>query len=459
MHSRSKSLGWIIGVIAIIAVANALVAGADDVRASGSSTSTFELPLENGRLNLRDVLVKICDELGIQPGQTVQDFDWSIDVQSAVGRVQVQLFDRLTGGVLSLRVKGDRIVATLDRAALEARLAERSRTLERWLAELTGGAKAQKERHFGLTFITADNPRARVSDLSNPPKRAVVLVHGLDDPGFMWNDLIPELQANHYFVARFEYPNDGPIAESADLLAAALSDARLAGIEHVDVVAHSMGGLVTRDVLTRPAYYNGEGGGGDRYPAIDRFIMLGTPNHGSELARLRGVTEIGEHFYRLMTGQDGRAAAIGDGSGEAGVDLLPNSDFLRRLNDRPLATHTRCTIVAGQWIPVGGAEVSSFIEKTRRFAESQEAPVWLREWASEQNEKRAAGMIESTIDGLGDGCVTLDSAKLQGVEDVVVVKANHVGMLLRIGPSKATPPAIPIVLDRLGDSKGGSSPN
>jgi pimeloyl-ACP methyl ester carboxylesterase len=427
-----------------------LVSSAHSANRSSADEPVLELtvPLDQGRLELRDVLAKIAENLGIKTGQSLADLHWSIDVQSALGQMQLHGFDRLTGGVVSTAVQGNQVTVRLDRAALKRQLAKTSRTIESWFEQLGGNANQEQHRDYGLTFVTANGDRKRFDELSSVPKRAVILVHGLDDPGFMWGDLIPQLQKAGYFVGRLDYPNDGPISESADLLAATLADARRAGIEHVDIVAHSMGGLVTRDVLTRPAYYHGDGTGDDKYPAIDRLIMVGAPNHGSELARLRGVTEIGEQLYRIMTGTQGSAPRVGDGSGEAGVDLLPDSDFLRRLNERPLATNVRYTIIAGQWSPIGAQRASTLIDKTEQLAESPSAPQWLRDWVSEKNRKVASSLISSAIDGLGDGCVTLESAKLAGVDDLVIVNANHVDMLLTIGSDKM-PAAVPIILDRL----------
>lgn len=458
MHCRAFARNRLFVLIALALMSMAMLHGG--VRASSTdSVLELPLPLDHGRLNVRDVVTKLFDELGVQPGDALKNLNWSIDVQTALGRMQLHLFDRLAGGVISTSVEADRVVVKLDRAALKAKLAASGRTAERWLIDLTGGAQNHQARTYGLTFITSGGAGANVpvGELSAPPKRAVILVHGLDDPGFMWRDVIPALQNAGYFVGRFEYPNDGPIADSADLLALALAEARKAGIEHVDIVAHSMGGLVARDVLTRPAYYHGDGsgsGGGDsggRYPAIDRLIMVGTPNHGSELARLRGVTEIGEHLYRSWTGQAKAPSAIGDGSGEAGVDLLPGSEFLRRLNDRPLATHTRHTIIAGQWSPVGAGEINTLLDKTRHIAQSQDSPAWLRDWMSDRNQKLAMSMLTSAVNGLGDGCVTIESAKLAGVDDFTTVSANHISMLIHgfKSASQGQPPAIPIILDRL----------
>jgi pimeloyl-ACP methyl ester carboxylesterase len=440
-------IGVCIGFASFPVRAEDTVATAAD--AHEASSFEFRLPLDHGRLNLRDVLHRLCETLGVKTGESIAKLDWTVDVQSALGRLQLSLFDRLASGVVSTQVQDEKVVVKVNRQRLAIKLREAGKTIDAWVSDLIGRTENAGSRSYGITLITGQSPRTQVKDLSNPPHRAVILVHGLDDPGFMWNDLLPKLQETGYAVGRFEYPNDGPIGDAADLLASELSAARQKGIERVDIVAHSMGGLVARDVLTRPAYYNGDGAASDRYPAVDRLIMLGTPNHGSEMSRLRGISEIGEHIARALTGQPYMATETGDGSGEAGVDLLPRSDFLRRLNARPLPTHTQLTNIAGQWAPLGAGEVDALLAKTRRVAESSKAPKWLRDWATQENEKLVSSVLVSAINGLGDGCVTIESARLEGVEDFVIIQANHVDMLKSLGVSDAAPPAIPIVLDRL----------
>jgi hypothetical protein len=50
-------------------------------------------------------------------------------------------------------------------------------------------------------------------------------------------------------------------------------------VPSVDIVAHSMGGLVTRSYLQSPAYHGSYGTG--RLPKVDNFVMLATPNEGA----------------------------------------------------------------------------------------------------------------------------------------------------------------------------------
>jgi pimeloyl-ACP methyl ester carboxylesterase len=89
-------------------------------------------------------------------------------------------------------------------------------------------------RH-GISLVSAE-------DLARSKGRVVLLVHGLDEPGSIWDELIPELHARGHAVARFDYPNDQPARASADLLLGELRQIRAQGITQIDIVAHSMGG-------------------------------------------------------------------------------------------------------------------------------------------------------------------------------------------------------------------------
>ena len=72
-----------------------------------------------------------------------------------------------------------------------------------------------------------------------------------------------------------------PPAEEADRLVAKLKDR---GETDVTLIGHSMGGLVSYDLLTRPAFVDESGA----RPRVDRLITLGTPFGGSPWAPLRG---------------------------------------------------------------------------------------------------------------------------------------------------------------------------
>jgi pimeloyl-ACP methyl ester carboxylesterase len=434
-------------VLAILALGAALcgAAVADPPPATGNDDKVVEIrvPIDDGRVRVRDVLEAICREAGLDPGERFSALDWTIDVGSTLGRVQLRVFERLAPGAITTDVQDDWIVVRVNRRALAAQSDKLLAAIERWVLDAAGWGPT--DRRFGMSVVTRDDPRAPMAELAAGTTRAVVLIHGLDDPGWMWRDLNPQLLDAGLIVLRFEYPNDQPIADSADFLAMHIESLRMIGIVRVDVVAHSMGGLVTRDVLTRRVYYNSDGSGGDRYPAVDRLIMLGTPNHGSAMVRLRGVAELREQVYRWLSGDWSWRDSLADGAGEAARDLLPGSDYLRRLNARPHPAHTKYTIVAGQLSPVSEDDLESLAERVEALARS----MGMEDTAGS---RLTRSMFREAVRGVGDGVVSIESAGLEGVDDTVLVEGNHLSMIVNVFRSDSTPPAIPIVLERLAEN-------
>jgi pimeloyl-ACP methyl ester carboxylesterase len=88
-------------------------------------------------------------------------------------------------------------------------------------------------------------------------------------------------------------------------------------LETVDIVGHSMGGLVATELLKSL----------DRGRRIRSVITLGTPHRGSPLARLGA---------RLLRGWSGSLE-----------QMLPEADFLRALGARPLPRGTALYSVSG----------------------------------------------------------------------------------------------------------------
>ncbi len=279
------------------------------------------------------------------------------------------------------------------------------------------------------------------------PERVVLLIHGLDEPGSIWDTLAPALAHAGYSTARFVYPNDGPIAASAELLIEHLTILAEQGVQQVDLVCHSMGGLVARDALTRA--------GVDRaaLPQIQRLIMLGTPNQGSALATARGIAELREQLVRFIDDREQSSLMrfSRDGQGQAGRDLMPGSAYLLELNARELPVDVHITIVAGVAVPVDEKDVK---DKIRSSILGKVLGADLSDRITDQVVKLSAG--------LGDGVVPVDSAQLAGVDDVITVQANHRSMVTHLGTDDllwgvgiaglgvaGEPPAIPIVLNRL----------
>lgn len=295
-------------------------------------------------------------------------------------------------------------------------------------------AAARADAQFGL-WIVRDGKRIRPMPVDLAP-HVVLLIHGVDDPDNTWNVLLPALHEAGYLGCELLYPNDQPIAESATFLGRCMTQLRRDGVMHVTIVAHSMGGLVAREFLTSA----GTDITSDEFPRVRRLIMVGTPNQGSDLARVRFGAELRDHAIRIADGRATFLGAVFDGLGEAQFDLVPGSEFLLALNARPHPP-VPYTIIAGVASPMSDEQFNSLGEEmSRRFPQA------------------AQGVISDAITGLcrfndyiGDGCVPLESTRLTGVDDHVTVEGTHLTIIRHLLESVGgpTPPAVPIILERL----------
>jgi pimeloyl-ACP methyl ester carboxylesterase len=152
---------------------------------------------------------------------------------------------------------------------------------------------------FGLIPLSrVDGDPAEAAD-SHP---SVVLISGLDDPGLAWRELTPVLLEMGLDVWELSYPNDQPIADSARFAYGQFAGLRPAGGEPIVIVAHSMGGLVARELLTGPDIAYAAAAGDGRVPVVTDLIMVATPHHGSEMARFRLLTEARELWVNSVDG-------------------------------------------------------------------------------------------------------------------------------------------------------------
>jgi pimeloyl-ACP methyl ester carboxylesterase len=141
-----------------------------------------------------------------------------------------------------------------------------------------------------------------------PDQPPVLLIHGYMATRGSLHLLERHLSERGLIVMSYPFGpvNLGDIRDSAGLIARKVeSIVAQTGVARVDLVGHSMGGLVGLDYLKRL-------GGRHR---VRRFVMLGTPTQGTWSA-----------LFGLFTAPLGLAS----------LQLLPGSPFLRELSERPL---------------------------------------------------------------------------------------------------------------------------
>jgi pimeloyl-ACP methyl ester carboxylesterase len=201
---------------------------------------------------------------------------------------------------------------------LRARAADLGRNLGRevidsghaavYLRQLLRGNRAAREHIPEHIPTTAPAGSGSPAAQPEPPKRPVLLIHGYLATRGSLHLLERNLARRGHVVMSYKLGpiNLGDIRDSAGLIARKVeSIVAQTGVTEVDIVGHSMGGLVG-------LYYLKRLGGRHR---VRRLVLLGTPARGTWSAILG-----------LFTAPLGLAS----------LQLLPGSPFLRELADMPL---------------------------------------------------------------------------------------------------------------------------
>lgn len=120
--------------------------------------------------------------------------------------------------------------------------------------------------------------------------KAAILIHGILRSSKCMSSMSVAAKEDGYETILFDYPSTQvSIPDAAEFLHSTISS--LDGIEEIYIVCHSMGGLVTRAYFAEHAD-----------PRIKRVVMIGTPNHGAELADLLHQN----YIVRFASGPGGR---------------------------------------------------------------------------------------------------------------------------------------------------------
>lgn len=220
-------------------------------------------------------------------------------------------------------------------------------------------------------------------------KRVVLVLHGMARTRHSMDDVAAYLRKHGTDdVLQIGYPST---RESVPTHARSLGRIieHLEGVEEFDVVAYSMGNLVTRYWLGEsaatppgqpPVGGNGDGGNLAATPAVTlprlrRYVMLGPPNQGAQRANLWAESTIGRELFNL---------AVGD----AGQQLGPR---FHEIKDKLATPDCEFGVIAGG---------------------KGDGQGW-----------------HDGIPGDDDGTVGVEEAKLSGAADFVVVPVRHMALL------------------------------
>jgi pimeloyl-ACP methyl ester carboxylesterase len=228
------------------------------------------------------------------------------------------------------------------------------------------GAALQELRAV-LTLYTWGQALQRWLAPRNPPRiqasaaPPVLLVHGIYCNAGVWHRLLRHLERRglgNLFTLNLEPPLAGIDYFAKQLAARVMEVLRLTGAGKVVLVVHSMGGLVARAYLARL-------GGA---PRVERLVTIGSPHHGSELARIAP----GQCGAEMIPGTAWLAALEAEEHGTLAVPTLS----IRSRHDNMVAPQDSAMLAGARNLPLdrlGHLELLLSPEVFRIVAEEVEA--------------------------------------------------------------------------------------
>ncbi len=382
------------------------------------------IPLHEGKLHVADLTAAACREIHLPAWQLDAG---EINLNGWRGSLFVEAVNASLGDGCSITLSDDALLLHIDPEKLPRTLDENKHALRTFVEKETPAATAAHARRWGL-FLPVK------VDASRP---IVILTHGLNCGRGTLQSLGELLEQNGFQVGYFCYPNDQALSDSTQFLAEKMAALREAfpGVR-VNFVAHSMGGLVAR------SYIEGSSYGGE----VDHLILVATPNAGSKWTKYHLLLKAQTDIEQWRQDPDWHASwIITEGFGEAARDLRPRSTFLKQLNAGERRPGVKYTIIAGAHHPVAriGAKwtqalANAFPERTHN---------WWVLGPAQRGLSREADQLRNEA-GSSDGPVAVASTRLPGVDDFVLLPADHASLFCCVDGAK--PAALGTIIDRLG---------
>jgi pimeloyl-ACP methyl ester carboxylesterase len=302
------------------------------------------------------------------------------------------------------------VIALDDRILAPERRAEWLRRL-RDLADRAAEA-ARRRQFYGMHALKSYRP--------NDPKRPTVcLVHGLNSSSGGFVHMIPWLEEAGYGIVVYDYPFNRSLEESCAAFARDWAAFRRQVQDKLSwsILAHSMGALLARSLVENDSSWARD---------VSSLIMVAPVNQGSHLARVQTAVQI-SNGLKAINGKNTTKAMLNlsDGLGQAAQDMLPGSVFLKQLNRRPRRQGLPYHILAGD---------SGFVTRDARRQYEDRVDLLTRNSGLLGRLTQVATadlpeLLDELTDGTGDGCISVERTRLEGVSDHVTIHANHAELI------------------------------
>lgn len=132
-----------------------------------------------------------------------------------------------------------------------------------------------------------------ILDCNAAQRDCVILLHGIGRSHRSMLSLASMLKSKNYIVVNEDYPSTHETIESIanQYIPLMIHQCLINHSAHINFITHSMGGIVLREYLQN-----------HDVPQLSHIVMLGPPNHGSQLADLLHNNLL----YKFITGPAGQ---------------------------------------------------------------------------------------------------------------------------------------------------------
>jgi pimeloyl-ACP methyl ester carboxylesterase len=387
--------------IVLLSVAQAIAA---------SETRSVEVPLgKNGEVQVGEVVSRLAHASGV-PFERLPG-DLTLPTQGLARGLTKTLLAETLGPEVSITFgRGVMVMAVDERILAPDKRGEWQRRL-RDLADRTGDA-ARRRQEYGMRALASYRP----NDLKRP---TICLVHGLNSSSHGFVHMIPLLEQAGYGIVVYDYPFNRSLEASCEAFARdwAAYRGQVKDSQKWIIVAHSMGALLARALVEDEANWAGD---------VSSLILVAPVNGGSYLARVQTAFQLVNGLQAINGKKTTEAMMhLSDGLGEAATDLLPASTFLKRANQRQRRAGVRYHILAGD---------SGFLTHAARKQYEDRLDLLTRNSGVFGRLTRAATaelpeILDELSDATGDGCITVERTRLEGVADHVTMHANHAELI------------------------------
>jgi len=389
----------------------------------------FEVPLDpSGGLPIAEVVSVLAQASGVPIERPALHL--TLPTRGLGGSLTRALLSECLGPQVGLVIQPGVVVLAVDDADLAPdRRLEWKRRLDE-LSERSAEA-SKRNQYYGMRALGSFRP-------NDPRRPTVCLVHGINSSSGGFVHVIPLLEQAGYGVVVYDYPFNQPLADSCAQFRRDWQAFRKAVGETRPwaILAHSMGALLARSYV--------ESQGRSERDVVS-LILIAPVNQGAHVARIQPVYQMIENLMAIRSKRTSYALAqLSDGIGQAALDLMPGSAFLRQLNNSPRPVGVAYHILAGD----SGVIPREVRQQAQAQLDRASRETGLLSVFSRVASRELSSLLDELTDGSGDGCVAVERTRLEGVVDHLTIHANHAELIRAplLYPDDGPVPCQPYVL-------------